>query len=38
VSLLELRRAKDLEGVSIEQDYRDTLKKAPVAGSIELFE
>jgi len=38
VALLELRRANDLEGVSIEQDYRDTLKQAPVAGSIELFE
>jgi len=38
VFMLELRRQKEIEGMTVEQSYREDLKKAPVAGSIELFE
>jgi chemotaxis protein CheD len=36
--VLELRRQKDIEGMGVEQTYRETLKTEPVTGSIELFE
>jgi len=38
VSMLELRRKSDLEIVSAERAYRETLDHTPVAGSVELFE
>jgi chemotaxis protein CheD len=38
VFMLELRRQKEIEGMKVEESYRETLKKAPVTGSIELFE
>lgn len=38
VFVLELRRQKDIEGMNVEQSYRETLSREPVAGSIELFE
>jgi chemotaxis protein CheD len=37
VSMLELCREDDIEGVRIEENYRETLKREPVGGSVELF-
>jgi chemotaxis protein CheD len=37
VSMLELVRRADLDGMSIEEDYREALKREPNSGSIEFF-
>jgi len=37
VSMLELRRQEELEGIRIEETYRENLKQEPVSGSIEFF-
>jgi chemotaxis protein CheD len=37
VSMLELYRQEDLDGVRIEENYRENLKQEPVGGSVELF-
>jgi chemotaxis protein CheD len=38
VSMLELCQQEILEGVVVEENYRENLKQEPVGGSIEFFE
>jgi chemotaxis protein CheD len=38
VSMLELHREADFAIIDIEQNYREALEQAPIAGSVELFE
>lgn len=38
VLMLVLRRQEDLDGLMIEENYKDNLKRQPVSGSIEFFE
>ncbi len=38
VLMLVLRREEDLDGLTIEENYKANLKRQPVSGSIEFFE